>query len=165
MTAFLPCRRLLAAFRVGHQETFMPLALKDIAEKMREIDFTMLFTLGDDDQISGRPMSNNADVEFDGDTYFFSDGNTRKVRDIEQNAKVSLSYQGDKSTGGKPPIMISLEGAAELIRDKDAFEQHWNKDLDRWFAQGVDTPGLVLIKVAASSIHYWDGQDEGEIEL
>ena len=56
-----------------------------------------------------------------------------------------------------------MEGRAELIRDKAAFAAHWTKDLDRWFEQGVDTPGLVLIEVQATRVHYWDGEDEGEI--
>ncbi len=34
-----------------------------------------------------------------------------------------------------------------------------------WFEQGIDTPGLVLIKVAAERIHYWDGKDQGELTL
>ena len=29
----------------------------------------------------------------------------------------------------------------------------------------ADTPGLVLIKVHAIRIHYWDGEDEGEVAL
>jgi general stress protein 26 len=39
------------------------------------------------------------------------------------------------------------------------------KDIDRWFEQGIDTPGLTLIKVTAERLHYWDGYDEGELEL
>lgn len=39
------------------------------------------------------------------------------------------------------------------------------KDLDRWFKQGIDTPGLTLIKVSARRLHYWDGYDEGELKL
>ena len=34
-----------------------------------------------------------------------------------------------------------------------------------WFKDGIDTPGLVLIEVAAKRIHYWDGMDEGEVKL
>ena len=45
------------------------------------------------------------------------------------------------------------------------FAEHWDKSLDRWFEQGIDTPGLVLIEVDAKRIHYWDGEDEGEVRL
>ena len=33
------------------------------------------------------------------------------------------------------------------------------------FEQGIDTPGVVLVKVHATRIHYWDGEDEGEVPL
>jgi general stress protein 26 len=61
------------------------------------------------------------------------------------------------------PFFIAIEGQAELIRDKGAFAMHWTKGLDRWFEDGVDTPGLVLLKVHAKSAHYWDGEEEGEV--
>ena len=52
---------------------------------------------------------------------------------------------------GQPPVFIAIQGEAELIRDTSEFEAHWIKDLQRWFENGVDTPGLVLIKVHANS--------------
>ena len=52
-----------------------------------------------------------------------------------------------------------------MIRDKAAFEEHWNKDLDIWFEDGADTEGLVLIKVHARRIKYWDKEDQGELTL
>jgi len=66
---------------------------------------------------------------------------------------------------GMKPFFITVEGRAELIRDKDQFAEHWTKDLDSWFKQGIDTPGLTLVKVKAQRLHYWDGYDEGEISL
>ena len=38
-------------------------------------------------------------------------------------------------------------------------------DLDVWFEDGIDTPGLVMIHVRAERIHYWDGKDDGEVIL
>jgi len=66
---------------------------------------------------------------------------------------------------GMKPLFITVEGRAELIQDKAKFAEHWTKDLDAWFKQGVDTPGLTLIKVVAERLHYWDGYDSGEIAL
>jgi general stress protein 26 len=137
--------------------------LDDISQAMSEIDFVMLMTKTDGGKIAGRPMSNNGDVAYRGDSYYFTWEDSRMVDDIKRDADVTLAFQGNKSLLGKPGIMINVEGRAELVRDKAAFEKHWNADLERWFEQGVDTPGLVMIKVHAARIHYWDGEDEGEL--
>ena len=33
------------------------------------------------------------------------------------------------------------------------------------FKDGVDSPGLVLIKAHATRIHSWDGEDQGEVKV
>ena len=141
------------------------MTLSDISKKMSDIDFAMLLTHAEGGEIAGRPMSNNGDVEYRGDSHFFTWEDSRMVQDIKRDSKVALSFAGAKGLLGKPPIFIAVEGQAELIRDKATFQEHWTKDLERWFAKGVDTSGLVLIKVHASRIHYWDGEDEGEVAV
>ena len=139
--------------------------LSDLAKKMRDIDFAMLFTRSEGGELAGRPMSNNGEVEYEGDSFFFAYDSTRTVEDIAHDPTVALSYQGSAGLLGRPPLFVSIEGDASLIRDREAFESRWSKDLDRWFPQGVDTPGLVMIKVAAKRIHYWDGGEEGEVPI
>ena len=141
------------------------MTLQNIAEAMRDIDFTMLLTRTEGGELAGRPMSNNKDVDFDGDSYFFTYEASRTVSDIAREPKVAMSLQGKAGLLGKPPLFIAIEGVAEAIRDKAQFEAHYTKDLDRWFSEGIDTPGLVLLKVHASRIHYWDGEDEGELRV
>jgi general stress protein 26 len=141
------------------------MTLEQVAEKMRDIDFAILSTRTEGGAIAGRPMSNNRDVDFDGDSYFFTCDEARTVADIQRDPQVGLGYQAKSGMLGMRPFFLTLEGRAELIRDKAAFQKHWTKDLDRWFEQGVDTPGLVLIKVSAERLHYWDGYDEGELKL
>ncbi len=138
--------------------------LADIGETMRDIDFCMMTTRRGDGGMSARPMSNNRDVDYDGDSFFFSDGNTDKVRELEADPHVTLAFQGKQGLLGKPGAFVAVEGKAELIRDKSAFEKHWNTDLERWFENGGDTPGLTLIKVRADRIHWWN-DGEGEIRL
>ena len=141
------------------------LTLAEISEKMRDIDFTILSTRTEDGALAGRPMSNNREVEYDGDSYFFTMGDTRTVADIERDPNVGLGYQAKSGMLNMKPFFITVEGEASLIRDKAAFEKHWTKDLDSWFKEGVDTPGLTLVKVSAKRLHYWDGYDEGELNL
>lgn len=140
------------------------LTLPELAKKMASIDFTMLQTHADSGEIAGRPMSNNGDVDYDGDSWFFTSEDTDMVREIQHDPKVALTFTGSKSLLGKPPLFVAVQGRASLIRDRATQEQHWVDDLERWFEQGLDTPGLVLINVHATRIHYWDGEDEGEIQ-
>ena len=139
--------------------------LAELAKKMKDIDFAMLSTHADGGRIGSRPMSNNRDVDYDGDSYYFTTDDTLMVKDIEREPKVGLSFQGSSGLLHQRPLFVAIEGRADLIRDKSLFQAHWTRDLDRWFKQGVDTPGLVMIKVHAQRAHYWDGEDEGEIGL
>jgi len=140
-------------------------SLKDISEKMRDIDFAMLSTRTSGGAIAARPMSNNRQVEYDGDNYFFTCEDTGTIRDVTNDPNVGLSFQGKSGALGMKPFFITVEGKAELIRDKGQFAEHWTKDLDDWFKDGIDTPGLLLVKVHAKRLHYWDGYQEGEIDL
>ena len=143
----------------------MKLILKELSKKMRSIDFTMLTTRTANGALTARPMSNNGEVDYDGDSWFFTTEDTGMVTDIAADPIVGLTLTGDKGLLGKPGIFIAIEARAELIRDKAQFVAHWTKDLDRWFPQGADSPNLVLIKAHASRIAYWDGEDEGELTL
>jgi general stress protein 26 len=141
------------------------LSLKQISEKMRDIDFAVLSTRTEGGALAGRPMSNNREVEFDGDSYFFACDDARTVSDIQRDPNVGLAYQAKSGMLGLKPFFLTLEGRASLIKDKARFAEHWNRDLDSWFKQGIDTPGLTLIKVRAERLHYWDGYEEAELDL
>ena len=143
----------------------MTKTLADISEIMRDVDFAMLSTHAEGGQIGARPMSNNRQVDYDGDSFYFTLDDTHTVADIGRDAAVGLAFQGKSGLLGQRPVFVAVEGHAEPIRDKARFAEHWTTDLDRWFSDGIDTPGLVLLKVRAARIHYWDGEDEGEVAL
>lgn len=138
--------------------------MEELSRKLSKIDFCMFNTHDQAGHINSRPMSNNGDVEYDGDSWFFSYEDTRKVQEIEREASVTLTFTAPPSMLGKPGIFISVSGKASLVRDREQFEAHWSSELDRWFPQGADTPRIVLIKVSARTIEYWDGEENGTIE-
>lgn len=129
-----------------------------IAKAMKDMDLCMMTTKGSDGTLTSRPMSNNAQVDWAGDNWFFSDGETRKVRELEADDSVTLDFQSRDT-------WISLQGHARLHRDKATFQEHWTKDLDRWFADGIDTPGLTLIQVSAERAEVWGRIGDGQVAL
>ncbi len=139
--------------------------LEHIAKAMQDIDFAMLNTHTKDGQIGARPMSNNRQVEFDGDSFFFTWEDCLMVDDIKRNPKVGLSYQGAGSDDGAPGIFISIEGSAEIVRDKQAFRDHWVDELDRWFEDGIETEGMVMLHVHSTRAAYWDGDAEADFDI
>ncbi|MES2754581.1 MAG: pyridoxamine 5'-phosphate oxidase family protein [Pseudomonadota bacterium] len=138
--------------------------IADLAEKMKDIDFAMLAT-HHDGKIAARPMSNNREVAWDGDSWYFTWEHSLMARDIAADPRVTLTFQGTAGLLGMRPFFVAIEGEADLVQDKAAFAEHWTAGLDRWFEQGVDTPGLVMIHVRATRAHYWDGEDEGEVAV
>ena len=139
------------------------LTLSDISKTISDIEIAMLSTRAPSGFLSSRPMSNNGDVEYNGDNYFFAFDQSHTVKDIERDPKVGLSFVGSKSLLGKPATFVTIEAQAELIRDKAQFEKHWHSSVDKYANEGVNTPGLVLIKTHAVRIHYWHGHDEQEV--
>ncbi len=135
-----------------------PKRFADLADQMARMDIAILSTVTSDGSIAGRPMSNNAEVEYDGTSHYFALADTRTVSDVEANPHVGLGFQSDG-------FWLAVEGKAQIVRDKAAFRDHWTPDLDKWFKDGIDTDGLTLVKVVADRAHYWDGRDEGEITV
>lgn len=133
-------------------------AKSGLIEAMKQMDLCFMVTK-DGEALCSRPMSNNAQVDWDGDNWFFTNGDTRKVRQLEADPTVMLDFNGGKD-------WVSLRGKAELHReDKALFEEHWTRDIDRWFPEGIDTPGLVLIKVTAEQAELFGASGEGIVEL
>lgn len=136
--------------------------LAEIAKDMAGIDIAILSTHTESGEIANRPMSNNGDVAYDGTSYYFSYEQARAVSDIQRNPKVALGFSSEAGLLSKGTY-VAVEGEAQLIRDKD--ERHWTSDLDKWFDNGVDTAGIVLIKVTAKRVTYWKGSEVGEVEI
>jgi general stress protein 26 len=135
------------------------LTLATVSEKMRKLDICMLTTKTSRGLVTSRPMSNNGDVEYDGNSWFFTFDKTRTVKDISENPQVNLGFNGPKD------LFISLTGKAKLVKNKATMAEHWLDELNRWFPQGLETPGIIMIHVKAKRIKFWQREEEGEIKL
>ncbi|WP_433220974.1 pyridoxamine 5'-phosphate oxidase family protein [Dactylosporangium sp. CS-047395] len=97
-----------------------------------------------------RPMAVQ-ETEFDGDLWFFADGDSDKVRQIQAEPRVNVSLSNDKKSE-----WTSIAGTAEIVHDPAKAEQLWSKPLEAWFPDGPRSPGLALIKVHADTAEFWD---------
>jgi general stress protein 26 len=134
-------------------------SLAAIAGLLAKLDICMLTSRAGDGALHGRPMSNNGDVEYDGDSWFFAPADGRMVHEIEAEPQVELAFIDSANA-----TWINLEGEATVVHDDHERKRAlWQKDLERWFPNGPDDPGVVLIKVRARHIDAWS--KEGDISL
>jgi general stress protein 26 len=125
--------------------------IRKVAKLIEGIQFAMLSTIDENGEIHARPMATQQ-VEFDGDVYFFTDENTSKVADIRRDSRVNVVYASPEKD-----CYVSLAGNAEISHDKAKMKELWSPGLKIWFEEGLETPGICLIRVKASGVEYWNG--------
>jgi general stress protein 26 len=132
--------------------------LREVAELVKDIDICMFVTHADG-SLEGRPMSNNGSVEFDGDSWFFSARDSRKVEAIARDPRVELAYIATERG-----TWVSIEGHADVVEDDDRKRELWQDELETWFPEGPEDDGVVLVKVNAERVHAWKQGEELVIE-
>lgn len=131
-----------------------PAPLAERIDKIRDltkgIDIAMMTTIDESGELHSRPMSTQT-TDFDGTVWFFVYADAGVVKEIGREPRVNLGYAkpGDQT-------YLSLAGNAKLSTDRAKMEELYSPVLDAWFPQGLETPGIALIEVEATSAHYWD---------
>ena len=111
----------------------------------------MLTTTTAGGQQVSRPMGLQ-EAEFDGDLWFFAYDDSAKVAQIRATPQVNVAFSDTKNSS-----WTSVAGRAEIVHDGAKAEELWTPTLEAWFPDGLDTPGLTLIKVHADTAEYWEG--------
>lgn len=119
-----------------------------VAELAKDIRIAMLTTMDADGHHISRPMAQQ-EVEFDGDLWFFAERDSRKVAHIQANPEVGVTLTSNDT-------WISIEGAAEIVDDREKNKELWNAWVGAWFTDGPEDPNVVLIKINAHGAEYWD---------
>ena len=125
--------------------------LGKLREIVKAVDICMLTTVGERGDLHSRPMSNNREIEFDGDLWFFTYGSSHKVDEIGHVPKVNVSFADTRAQQ-----YASLTGRARVVRDRAKIEELWQPHMKAWFPEGVETPDIALLKVTTERAEYWD---------
>ncbi len=99
-------------------------------------------------ELHGRPMA-VASVEDSGDLYFPTSLGSPKASEIEADPAVMTTFQ----SGYK---FVSLNGKAQVVRDRALIDKLWSEAWRVWFPDGKDDPTLCLIRVDPIDGEFWD---------
>lgn len=121
-----------------------------LVELVGRAQSAMLTTMTPSGDHVSRPMAVQ-EAEFDGDLWFYAYEDSDKVRQIRTAPQVNVSLSNDKQSE-----WTSIAGTAEVVHDGAKAEELWAKPMETWFPDGLETPGLTLIKINAETAEYWD---------
>ena len=124
---------------------------KRIADLMTKAKVAMLTTMTAEGKHVSRPMALQ-EAEFDGDLWFFTDEGSAKILQIQGAPEVNVSF-----SDGKDHSWVSIAGHAQVVHDRQKAEQLYTPVLKAWFPQGLETPGMTLLKVESDTAEYWEG--------
>jgi general stress protein 26 len=110
----------------------------------------MLTTSGGDGTLDCRPMAAH-NRDFDGTLWFLTHVDSGKVAQIEQDARVSVTF-ADPSNGN----YVAMKGYADIDEDGDKVEELWTPLARAWFPRGKDDPEIGLIKITVTEAQYWE---------
>lgn len=125
-------------------------AAAKVKELVEDIDFTMLTTQDDKGQLVSRPMSTRQ-MDENGDIWFFTSEDTKKVDEAKADHDIGLSY-----CDAKGMRYVSVAGRASVVHDDAKMKELYTPSLDIWFEQGLDTPGIALLRVTPVETEFWE---------
>ncbi|MDY0909167.1 pyridoxamine 5'-phosphate oxidase family protein [Microbacterium sp. CFBP9034] len=136
------------------QETELtgPEAIARVKELVEDIDFTMLTTKDPAGNLVSRPMSTRQ-MDDAGDIWFFTLDQTKKVAEAEADPEhdVGLAYIDPKGHR-----YVSVAGRATVVHDHGKMKELYSSDLEIWFEDGLDTPGIALLRVTPVECEFWE---------
>ena len=123
--------------------------LKEVQDILGKADIAILTTVSLDGQLVSRPLALQA-KDFDGDLWFFSSRDSRKVQHVQANPHVAVTLASSST-------WVSINGSATVVEDVQKAKDLWSVDMEAWFPQGPEDPSIVMIKVTGETAEYWDG--------
>src|SRR6478735_11207562 len=129
-----------------------PEAIARVKELVEDIDFTMLTTRDPAGNLVSRPMSTRQ-MDGKGDIWFFTLADTAKVAESQADPQhdVGLSY-----LDAEGHRYVSVAGRAQVVRDAAKMKELYSPSLDIWFENGLETPGIVLLRVTPVECEFWE---------
>ena len=135
-------------------------AIAKIAGMLKKIDLCQFATRGEGGQLHSRPMSNNSQVDFDGDSWFFAPSDGRLIAELKADPSAVTAYRD-----GQNYTFISVSGRVSIETDPELKKRHWLDELKQWFPNGPEDSNVSLIRLEAEHADWWGEQGDGSADL
>jgi general stress protein 26 len=119
----------------------------------------ILITRSTGDQLKGRSML-TVQVDEEGRLWFFTNEFSDNTKKISQNNEVFLTYDSPSENS-----YMVITGIASISFNREKMKELWNPLLRAWFPEGLETPGILLLKVEPEEVEYWDGSSGKIVDL
>ncbi len=134
--------------------------VEHFAKLIKGIKVAMLTTVTDDGSMRSRPMATQTKDFDQRHLWFFTKRSSPKSYEIESHHDVHLSYASPDDHR-----FVSVTGRAQVVDDRSKVQELWSPVHKAWFAEGLDDPDLVLLRVDVLRAEYWDAPGARMVQL
>jgi general stress protein 26 len=138
-----------------YKELYGAEGVAKIGELIADIRICMMTTAGGDGSFDSRPMATQKtgleNGGFDGTLWFLTRRESGKLREIAEDAHVSLLYADPGNAK-----FVTVKGRASVGGDRAKIHELWNPMYKAWFPQGEEDPAIAVVKVTVSEAEYWE---------
>lgn len=128
-------------------------AIEKLKELVSQVKVCMMATVNTDLTVYSRPMQ-HADVDDEGNIWFFTNEHSGKIDTITKQHSVYLMYAHPGNN-----TYVHIAGEAAIITDKNLIKDKWSPVMKAWFPGGEGDPEIALLKIAITEASYWDGSN------
>ncbi|MCF6377736.1 pyridoxamine 5'-phosphate oxidase family protein [Nocardioides KLBMP 9356] len=119
-----------------------------VAEIMKETRIAVLTYVSIEGSLVSTPMGMQ-DFEDPATTWFITERSSDKVRAIEADPRVNVSYS---SKAG----WVSLSGTAHVSDDRAKLQELWDASAGAFMSGGPEDPDNVLLRIEGDTAEYWE---------
>lgn len=134
--------------------TDQQLSKETVVKKLRDADWVMLTSTGEDGKLVSHPMVPQ-EVSEDVSVWFFLSTAVSQAEALRRSNHVNIAV----SEAGS---WLSVAATVEFVDDQAKIDELWNEDMEAYF-EGRHDPNLGLIRADAESAQSW-GLSGGKIE-
>ena len=133
--------------------------LATVAEIMQDTRIAVLTYVAQDGSLVSTPMGMQ-DFEDPATTWFITERDTDKVRAIQADPRVNVSYSSKSG-------WVSLSGTAQVSEDRAKLKELWDASAGIFMSGGPEDASNVLLRIDGATAEFWEspGKVSSAIEL